>query len=106
MSHIFTDGFLIKPRLAKQLDITRLWVVLRMDVNTGELLSLDYQNEFAEQRPAYSVRPGIKGKLEIFLGKLDRAVLTKTTATTIDNLLCDTHEFLILNRDAEGRVLL
>lgn len=104
--NIFTDGFLIKPRLAKRLEMTPLWVVFRIDVDTGELLSLDYQNAFVEQRQAYSARPGIKGKIEFFLGKLDRAVLMKTEATTMDQLLYDTREFLDILRNAEGRVIL
>ncbi|MDT4328522.1 hypothetical protein ACQE3D_10760 [Methylomonas sp. MS20] len=105
----FTDAFLINRRLAKRLQTDQLWVVVKLDTESRELFSLDYQNAFAEpERSIYRPvsEPHVKGVLELFLSKFDRAVLQKTEATTMDQLLYDTREFLDILRNAEGRVFL
>ncbi|WFP51412.1 hypothetical protein PL263_05125 [Methylomonas sp. EFPC3] len=105
----FTDAFLVNRRLAIQLGESMVWAVVRMDIDSRELLSLDYQSEFHEQqRTAYQPvsKPHVKGAIELFLGKLDRAVLMKTEAKNLDQLRYDTREFLDILRNADGKVVL
>ncbi|WP_445368831.1 hypothetical protein ACH5Y9_05435 [Methylomonas sp. BW4-1] len=110
-TNTITDAFRVKPELEHQLATDCLWIVVTMNVDNGELVSLDYQNAFDECSRTACLRaepskPLHKGRIERFVSKLDREFLTKTNVTNLTDFYHDAYSYIATIRDEEGRVFL
>lgn len=101
-----TDAFRVKPQLERQLATNCLWIIATMDIDSGELVSLDYQNAFAECLRTAPSRPAQKGRIERFIGRFDRELLMKTQATSLAEFYTAADKYIDTLRDDEGRVFL
>ncbi|MBD9362925.1 hypothetical protein [Methylomonas fluvii] len=105
-TNTITDAFRVKPKLVDQLAIDRLWIVITMNVDNHEVVSLDYQNAFAECLRTAQTKPMHKGRIERFMSKLDREFLTKTNVTNLIDFYDDADKYINTLRDEEGRLFL
>lgn len=105
-TNTITDAFRVKPSLEHQLATNCLWVVVTMDVDNNKLVALDFQNAFAECLRSAPNKPSHKGKIERFMGKLDREFLMTTQVTNLIDFRHDVDNYIDTLRDDEGRVFL
>jgi len=106
MDNQITDAVLVANWLVQQIGAKELCIVATMDVDTGELLSLDYQNCFPDSHRTINMSPRSKNKLERFFDRLNREFLCQCGAQSLAAFYHDADNYIDTLRDAEGRVFL
>ncbi|MDT4329780.1 hypothetical protein RPD76_07650 [Methylomonas sp. MV1] len=102
----FHGAYRAKQKLERQLHVPQLWLVIAVDIVTGELTTLDYRESEQGLEASGSAWKSIKSRVENFIAKLDRELLTVTGAESLADFYHEADNYIDTLRDAEGRVFL
>lgn len=105
MCTLIRDELKVSERLAMQLQINELYIVITVNTINHELLALEYETLSCciDER---LVRADVADRVDNFFENMERSFLVKTNALCLSDFLRDADNYIDTLRDEEGRVFL